>query len=99
MSAKNAVLLSSKEQVAAGDENLPADNFSVVKSKGVDHDEDSGSIWSHLIFGLGTLVLVAPLFIPGIPMKFLMIGYVALTGVILVGCLIWNFLNGRPPRR
>jgi Flp pilus assembly protein TadB len=98
MSAKNAVQPSGEEQAAAGDEKSTSGNFSVKKSDNVGSEEQGGSIWSHLLFGVASLALVAPLFIPGIPMNILVVIYVALIGVVLVGCVIWNFLNTRPPK-
>jgi hypothetical protein len=98
MSAKNTLQPAGEEQAAAGDEKSPSGNFSLAKSEEVG-EEHGGSIWSHLLYGVATLALVAPLFIPGIPMNVLVVGYVALMGVVLVGCVICNFLNARPPRR
>jgi len=53
----------------------------------VEHD---GSIWSHLWFGLGALVLVAPMLIPGIPMAWLAILYGGLVVGAFVAYMLWS---------
>jgi len=98
MSAKKTLLPQGKDQLAAGEELSP-EGFSVTKPRDAGSHEPDGSVWSHLWFGLAMLALVLPLLIPGIPMNILVVVYVGLMGVVLAGCFIWNFLNGRPPKR
>ena len=99
MSARNALQPAGEDQAAAGDEKSPSGNFSPAKSEDVGAEEQGGSIWSHLLYGVATLALVAPLFIPGISTNKVVVFYLALMGVVPVGCVIWYFLKARPPRR
>jgi len=98
MSAKNVLSPHSKEESAAGEELSPSDSRSNIESRKAPSVEADGSIWSHLLWGLGTLALVSPWFIPGISMNFLIVAYLSLMGAVLVGCIIWNFLNTRSPK-
>lgn len=98
MSAKNVLLSHSNEQSAVGEELSTSDTRSGIESRKAGAVESEGSIWSHLAWGLGSLALVSPLFIPGIPMGTLMVAYLYLMGAVVVGCIIWNFLNTRPPK-
>lgn len=48
-----------------------------------------GSIWSHLAYGLGTAALLAPMFIPNIPIWYLVSGYLGLIVAAMVGLSFW----------
>lgn len=60
--------------------------------------EQGGSIGSHLLFGLGTLVFLSPMLIPAIPITWLAAGYLALFVVAITGAVFWagvRALNSR----
>ncbi|MDZ4729272.1 MAG: hypothetical protein SH820_04950 [Xanthomonadales bacterium] len=62
-------------------------------------NESDGSIGSHLLFGLGTLLFVAPMLIPGIPMKWLAVTYVGLMCMVIVGYMLWRAFSALKARQ
>lgn len=97
MFAKKGLLPSGKQVVVSGEVSSAVDDLPAKESRDTP-DEQSGSVWSHLLFGLVTLVVVSPMIIPGIPMNYLVVLYLSLMGLCLVSLVIWNFINARPPK-
>jgi hypothetical protein len=58
-----------------------------------------GSVGSHLLFGLGALLFVSPMLIPGIPLSWLAVAYVGLMGLAIVGYLFWSVFSALKARR
>jgi hypothetical protein len=52
-------------------------------------NEQDDSIGSHLLFGLGTLLFVFPMLIPGIPITWLAAGYLGLFVMTVIGAVFW----------
>ena len=63
------------------------------------NNESDGSIASHLMYGLGSLVLVLPMLLPGIPMSWLAVFYVGLIVVGIVGYMVWSAFSTLKTRR
>jgi hypothetical protein len=61
--------------------------------------EQEGSLLSHLLYGLGTLLFVLPLFLPGVSMFWLTIAYGSLVGGLAIGLVFWALLNTLRNRR
>jgi hypothetical protein len=68
-----------------------------VENKEIPNESD-GSIGSHLMYGLGTLVFVLPMLLPGIPIKWLAEFYVGLIVLGIVGYMLWSALSALKTR-
>ncbi len=64
--------------------------------KAVEHE---GSLLSHLLYGLGTLLFVLPLFLPGVSMFWLTIAYGSLIGGLAIGLVFWALIGSLKNRR
>jgi hypothetical protein len=51
-----------------------------------------GSVVSHLLFGLGTLVFVLPMLIPGIPMGTLVVVYGGMFVAVTLAFVVWSIV-------
>ena len=61
-------------------------------------NEQGGSIGSHLLFGLGTLVFLSPMLIPGIPINWLAAGYLALFVLTVLAAVTWASIRALSSR-
>ena len=54
---------------------------------------NADSWWSHAAFGFGTLALIGPFFIPGIPRRDLLITYFAGGVVVMMVPMLWGVIR------
>jgi len=59
----------------------------------------NGSLASHLLFGLGTLVFVLPMLIPGIPMGTLVVIYGGMFVAVTLAFVLWSIVARTRERR
>jgi hypothetical protein len=59
----------------------------------------NGSLASHLLFGLGTLVFVLPMLIPGIPMGTLVVIYGGMFVAVTLAFVLWSVVARIRERR
>ncbi len=84
---------------SGGAESAIEEKRSAPAPKSKNTDESDGSIWSHLLFGVGTLVFVLPMLIPGIPMVGLVAIYGGLFAAVIIGFVLWSVFNRLKERR
>lgn len=87
----------SREAVAAGSTNpnirLPGQN---AGNSGHEHE---GTLASHLVYGLGTLLFVLPLCLPGMSMFWLTVVYGSIIGALAIGMVFWVLAGSLMNRR
>jgi hypothetical protein len=89
MSIQNVSPAAGLQQVSEGVGLPPVKAELVVTTETKQVSEQGGSTGSHLLFGLGTLVFLSPMLIPGIPMNWLAAGYLAWFVVVVTGAVFW----------
>ena len=78
-----------------------AENRASTAAKPAASDASDGSLVSHLLFGLGTLVFVLPMLIPGIPMGTLVVIYGGMFVAVTLAFVLWSVvarIRARRPR-
>lgn len=89
--SKNAVTLESQQETTP---EVPATQSNKLPGKAgpLKHEDDTGSIWSHLGFGLASLALVAPMFLPGFLESRLFLAYLGLWAILVIGGSLWGVI-------
>ncbi len=93
MLEKNSLPMSTMSESSVDEISLP------VKTKSDIASESDGSVWSHLMFGFGSLLFVSPMMIPGIPLGWLAVVYSGLLGVAILGFMLWSAFNALKARQ
>lgn len=76
---------------APGEESLLGEEDRPMRRRASNYQPDSW--WSHAAYGIGSLALVAPFFIPGIPHMALFVLYFAIASAALVTLLFWGAIR------
>lgn len=92
MSVQNVLPVPTLTELSLDEHLLP-----VAPKSQLANDSD-GSIGSHLLFGLGTLIFASPMLIPGIPLSWLAVTYVGLMAVVVVGFTVWSVFSSLKAR-
>lgn len=66
--------------------------------KNVISNYSDGSLGSHLLYGLGALLMALPMLLPGIPMKGLAVFYAGLIGAGILGFMLWSAFSALKTR-
>lgn len=98
----------SVQKVASGQEHTRAidSNETMAEGSQLHHqtpgkspDTHEGSLGSHLMFGLGMLVFLIPMLIPGLSMVWLSIVYGSLIFALVAGFALWSIAGSFRSRR
>jgi hypothetical protein len=99
MSELNSLPIASLGLLPANAKSSSDENLLTVTSKSESVNESDGSIGSHLLFGLGALLFVLPMLIPGLPMKWLAVTYIGLMCMTIVGYILWSAFSALKARQ
>lgn len=98
MSEQNGLPLVSLVSVPESTESPQDEKVLAETPKSEVANASDGSIGSHLMFGLGTLLFVLPMLLPGIPMNWLAVFYVGLILVGIAGYMLWSAFSALKTR-
>jgi hypothetical protein len=89
--SKNAVMPESHQETSH--EVLATQGYKPPgKSGPLEREDEGGSLWSHLGFGLASLLLVAPLFLPGFLESRLFMAYLGIWAALVIGGSLWGVI-------
>jgi hypothetical protein len=98
MSEQNRLPIVSLVSIPDSTKLSPDENLLTEAPKSEMSTESDGSIGSRFLYGLGTLLFVLPMLLPGIPMNWLVVFYVGLMLVGIVGYLLWSAFSSLKTR-
>lgn len=99
MSEVNQSLAQASAEAAGAAEAATQKNQAKSAPKVSVADASEGSFLSHLLFGLGTLVFVLPMLIPGVSMVLMAVVYGGMFIAMTVAFVIWSIVARLKERR